>query len=295
MEIFPADPLEPLAPASVETSLLRLTDGRALAYAELGDRCGAPLLLLHGTPGSRVTAALLHDSAAAAGVRLVAVDRPGYGRSDPLPGMTFLSYAADVGQLLDALRLSRVTLAAVSGGGGYALGCAHRIPDRLHSVVLVSAMIPLPARLRRGLPHELRMGLRISRRAPRLSAALLARTLARRRDPAAPGMPAADRRVLLRSEVQAVLVDETLRELGRQGVRSVVQDLRLYAVDCGLLRPGPTIPVHVLHGRDDHTVPLWVAEYACREIRTARLRVLDDAGHLALVEHPEALHALVAR
>src|SRR5699024_1947321 len=62
-----------------------LPDGRRLAYSEQGDPAGRPLLLLHGTPGSRLQRHPDGELARRAGVRLVTVDRPGFGLSDPAP------------------------------------------------------------------------------------------------------------------------------------------------------------------------------------------------------------------
>lgn len=64
--------------AVVDADLL-LADGRTLGYAVWGEPEGPPALLFHGSPGSRL---FCPDpvATAAAGVRLVTVDRPGYGR-----------------------------------------------------------------------------------------------------------------------------------------------------------------------------------------------------------------------
>ena len=58
-----------------------LTDGRTLAYAEYGYARGAPAFYFHGTPGGRLEGRFLDAAARAHGVRLIALDRPGYGRS----------------------------------------------------------------------------------------------------------------------------------------------------------------------------------------------------------------------
>jgi pimeloyl-ACP methyl ester carboxylesterase len=62
---------------------LHLSDGRHLAWRFYGRRDGAPILFFHGFPGSRLQAALVHAQAAAAGVALIAFDRPGFGASSP--------------------------------------------------------------------------------------------------------------------------------------------------------------------------------------------------------------------
>jgi pimeloyl-ACP methyl ester carboxylesterase len=65
----------------VDTRVMDLPDGRELAWLELGKPKGPPVFFFHGTPGSRLQATTNEKSIFAAGVRLIAVDRPGYGHS----------------------------------------------------------------------------------------------------------------------------------------------------------------------------------------------------------------------
>ena len=77
--------------------VLQLRDGRDLAYREWGDLGGSPVIFVHGTPGSRVWCPDPHqDATRAAGVRLISVDRPGFGGSDVQLGHTVGGWAADV-------------------------------------------------------------------------------------------------------------------------------------------------------------------------------------------------------
>ena len=127
-------------PARDET--LRLPDGRRLAWAEWGRPAGPSVLLLHTSPGSRL---LDPDPAAtdAAGVRLVTVDRPGFGGSDPVPDPTFAGFAADLAALAAELDLRDVALMGWSGGGQYAVAAAGgALRDRLRSLSLLAAPAP---------------------------------------------------------------------------------------------------------------------------------------------------------
>jgi pimeloyl-ACP methyl ester carboxylesterase len=75
------------------SGLVTLRDGRRLAYAEWGDLGGRPVVMFHGNPASRLQCPD-DDGSVAAGVRLVTVDRPGFGGSTPEPGRTHLGWGA---------------------------------------------------------------------------------------------------------------------------------------------------------------------------------------------------------
>ena len=108
--------------------VLRLADGRRLGFAEYGASGGQPLLFFHGTPGARLVAGFAHQSALRLNVRLIAPERPGFGRSDFQAGRRILEWPDDVAALADALGLERFAVAGVSGGAPYALACAWRLP-----------------------------------------------------------------------------------------------------------------------------------------------------------------------
>jgi pimeloyl-ACP methyl ester carboxylesterase len=101
----------------------------------VGNPTGSPVLLVHGGPGSRLLDPD-EDATAAAGVRLLTVDRPGYGGSDARPDPTLLGWADDVQALADRLGLDRFAVVGFSAGGGYALACAASMPERIGAVGL---------------------------------------------------------------------------------------------------------------------------------------------------------------
>jgi pimeloyl-ACP methyl ester carboxylesterase len=131
-------------------SAVTLGDGRTLEYADLGDPRGTPVLFFPGTPATAGQGAIVAGAARSAGVRLVAVSRPGYGTSTTtLPGLT--STAADALDLADHLELAEVAAMGVSGGGPYALALAALAPGRVTSVAVLGG----PGDHSEVLPEEL--------------------------------------------------------------------------------------------------------------------------------------------
>lgn len=73
-----------------------------------------------------------------AGVRFLAFDRPGYGRSDPVQRpLRRRDVVADVVELLDQLEIDRAALVGWSGGGPHVLGCGAMAPDRVAAIATV--------------------------------------------------------------------------------------------------------------------------------------------------------------
>ncbi len=126
-------------------TLVPLPDGRMLAVDDVGDPDGLPVVGLHGTPDSRLARHPDDGLAQAAGVRLLAVDRPGCGRSDPHPGRTLATVADDLAALADHLGLDRVGVLAWSAGAPFAVGLAARHPDRVEGLVLAAPLVPITA------------------------------------------------------------------------------------------------------------------------------------------------------
>ena len=126
---------------------IRLHDGRLLAYREYGDANGTPALYFHGTPGCRLEASYFDHAARDAGLRLFSMDRPGYGASTFDPQLHFESYALDITQLVDQLRIGRFAVVAHSGGVPYALATGVALAERISVVCAISSATPPAARI----------------------------------------------------------------------------------------------------------------------------------------------------
>jgi len=123
-----------------ESCTLTLPDGRSVGFMDYGPATGAPVIGCHGGPGSRMEPAAMAAPAAAAGFRLVGIDRPGYGHSTPKPGRSIADWVPDGLAVADALGIDRFTAVGCSTGGAYALALAARAPERVRAVIACCAL-----------------------------------------------------------------------------------------------------------------------------------------------------------
>lgn len=261
-----------------------------IAYAERGPADGIPVMLFHGTPGSRLEQ---HSDVAVydrLGLRCIGVDRPGLGLSDPMPGRAIRDWPDDVVQLAHALRLDRFSIFAYSGGGPYAAACAVAIPERLAAVGIVSTS---PMKPPSGDPDT-------GGSAGPYGDTSWAESF--RRDPGAfidgifgpdSDAPISDRRTFERSEVRAWLV-ATLTEAFRQGVDGPVHDAYLMDRPWGFDPSDISAPVLLWHGEDEDEESVETARLLNGVISNCRTVFYPDEGHLLIFEREAAmLEALV--
>lgn len=123
--------------------LLRLPDGRQAQYWRGGAEDGPVVFFLHGCPDTRHAAYAGDAAARRTGVRLVAVNRPGYGMSDAAESGR-LSVADDVAAVADQFGIERYAVLGMSIGGPYALACAVRHPQRVTAVGVVASPAIVP-------------------------------------------------------------------------------------------------------------------------------------------------------
>jgi pimeloyl-ACP methyl ester carboxylesterase len=90
-------------------NIIQLSDGKKLCYAEYGDPQGEPTLLFHGNPGSRLSWGLYPGSPFLQNIRIIAPDRPGYGRSE-FKKHALAKWPHDITELVDHLGIKKFHL-----------------------------------------------------------------------------------------------------------------------------------------------------------------------------------------
>ncbi len=269
---------------------LRLEDGRLLGYAVYGDPEGWPIFYFHGFPGSRLEAQLADRVAARMGIRLIALDRPGFGLSDFKPRRTIFEWPDDVVKIADALGINRFATIGVSGGGPYAAACALKIPQRLTAVAIVCGLGPLDTP--NGTDRMVRTNHLIfflGRRLPWLAKISLWRIAYQvRRNPEGTlrrmivALPDPDKAVLARPEVKTAMKDNVV-EAFRGGSRGAACELLLYTRPWGFLLEDIATRVNLWHGEQDVSVPPTMGQYQARTIPNCRAIFYPGEGHFSLV------------
>jgi len=280
------------------THLVTLPDGRSLALDETGDPNGTPVLLLTSAPGSR---RFDPDNAAtrAAGIRLLTVDRPGYGASTPLAEGTAPSWAAhgdDLAHALGQIGIERTAVAGWSNGGLGALALAVRHPALVSAVAVVGTPAPdddvpwLPDE-HRGLIHSLRPD-------PNSAVTTLTPVLAELVDDPTLAIGSlsrcpANKRLLEQPAVRAAL-EAMLVEAFRPGAAGLATDIVATSVaPLGFALNEVALPVHLFYGVGDVIVPPAHGEYYAGRIPGAHLETVADIGHLVIVTAWPAILAAV--
>jgi pimeloyl-ACP methyl ester carboxylesterase len=119
--------------------------GRMIAFSEVGDPDGFPVLCCVGMGLTRYLTAFYDELARTLKLRLITPDRPGIGGSDPCPDGqgTPLNWADDVYVLCKHLGITRFSLLAHSAGAIYALATALRLPQYVRGRIrLLAPWIP---------------------------------------------------------------------------------------------------------------------------------------------------------
>ncbi|MEY9847499.1 alpha/beta fold hydrolase [Streptacidiphilus sp. MAP5-3] len=124
---------------------VRAPDGRTLTAAIWGRSSADPVFLMHGMPGSRLGQLPLERQLDRLNVQVVTYDRPGYGRSDRLPGRRVRDAAVDVAAIADRLGLDSFGIVGRSGGGPHALACAALLPERVTRTAVMVCLAPRDA------------------------------------------------------------------------------------------------------------------------------------------------------
>ncbi|HEX8066151.1 MAG TPA: alpha/beta fold hydrolase [Thermoleophilaceae bacterium] len=259
-------------------------EGRSVNYVDLGSGDGPPVVFLHGIGGNWQNW-LENLPRIAQERRVVALDFPGFGLSEmPAGRITMSGYGRTVDALCERLGLGEIALVGNSMGGFIAAETAIQFPERVERLVLAAAAGIGTASLSRA--PVMTWG--------RIITAATARGAAER--------DAAILRPRLRQLVFATIMrhpsriaPELLLEIshgaGREGFMPALEAIvdYDYRERVGEIR----CPTLIVWGREDMIVGVRDANEYERLIPVARKVVMEDTGHVPMLERPSTFNDLL--
>jgi pimeloyl-ACP methyl ester carboxylesterase len=202
-------------------------------------------------------------------LRMVALDLPGHGESDPALAASVEAHAVAVADFLSALEGGPTLVIGHSLGGSIAIALAAHRPDLVRGLVLIASCVKLPLvdsvgeRLVAYLPGPLRRLLFFSM----------------------------VKKVLFAPEAPADAVTITMQELRACRPETILNDVRVArTMDLTEQAGGLDVPTLVLTGSRDRLTTPALAERLSALIRGSRLCIVDGAGHMVPLEAPQSVN-----
>jgi pimeloyl-ACP methyl ester carboxylesterase len=267
-----------LASLGLATSPGARADENAGAFVELPNvklwvtdtgGSGDPVILLHANTGTSESWRKQVPVLAQAGYRVIALDRPGWGRSVVREGMKPVSVAEDLDALADHLKLDKFHLVGTAGGGYIALDYAAWRPGRLRSLVIAASGL--------GLVGDEEAD-------------------AFRRRAAIPGFD--------RAPPEVREMSPSYRGMDPQGVARW-KEIEAHAAQPGAVAPplrtpntddkiaSLTTPILVIAGDVDLTTPSAAVRLWAKHLKAYDWALIPEAGHSVAWEQPDAFNQAV--
>ncbi len=259
--------------------MVRLPGGAQLNLLESGQ--GPVIVLVHGLPGCAYDWTPLPERLAARGRRVIVYDREGYGYTSPRGPESDYTYdhnASELLELLELLDVSDATLVGWSYGGGVVIRAGLRGSERIGRLVLLGSVGPIMEIYEPGAAQRVlfsRPVLAWVSLVPPLS-----RAVAR----------AASAEVFSDQPMPGWWVPQLRANLARPGTtdtwRKEGDGLTVDGID-----PGPLdLPILVINGDDDRSVPMEVAEDLYQRVQPdAKLLRVAGGSHMLPITHPDLL------
>ena len=222
-------------------------------------------------------------------LRIIAPDRPGIATSEFQRGRTLVDWPPLLLELAEHLGFGKFHVLGVSGGGPYALVCAHALPERLLSAGIICGAPPLREVGTEGLFWMYKVAMWAQKRLPftvppglRVGGWIAGRRLNQWPQTWLSHFYAAeDKRALQDERLHRIMMDSSRAAL-LGDANAVRHDGNLYSSDWGFNLADIRFPVRFWHGDDDWNIPLALAQKAAARIPGAHFKVSPRDGHFSL-------------
>ncbi len=270
-----------------------LEDSRNLVYDIYGDMDGFPYFYFHGYPCSRLEARCIHEEATEKNIKLISIDRPGFGLSDFQKNRTIIDWSKDILSLSEELNIQKFGIVSYSAGAPYALACGYRFPEKLVKVVILAALgggdFQQP-----GLKNDHKAAFRVAGHLPYIYRCIFWWSTIRR----IKGKSAAkryyrsnlsnfalkDQELFQNSDILNQLI-EIQCESCRQGMKGVIHEAILLGKPWGvdLSSISSNLKIHIWHGTADLIAPVTASKEIERMLPKCTTHYKENEGHYSLI------------
>lgn len=250
--------------------VIKFSQSTGIHYFDYNPQAQRTVLLLHGLGADGSSWAFQFNVLVEAGLRVIAVDIPGFGKSQPLARRWSVKGAStQISHLVSDISLSALTVAGISMGGVVSLQLALDYPGLVERLVLINTF----ASLRPRRPSE--MVYMLSR-----FAIANFRGVAHQADLVAWRLFPQPEKEELRKEMVARILQanpkmyrQAMISLGSFNATPRLRELKM--------------PTLVISGANDTTVSMVNQKVLASGIAGARHVIIEDAGHAIIVDQPE--------
>lgn len=245
-----------------------------LSYTESGR--GLPVVLLHGFP---LNAAIWHKQQLDLGdrFRVITPDLRGHGRSPvPKDGYEMESMAGDILAMLDSMRIQQAMILGHSMGGYVTLSAWRLAPERFAALGLIASHAAADTAAGKEGRRKLAEKVAAEGSQP-VADAMLPKLFSPETAP---------------PEIVLEQVRQMIMNSPRAGLIGAINGMAERPDSTDLLK-GMKIPMLVLAGADDQIIPRDKVEAIAKAVKGSKLTIIEKAGHMPMLEQPEATTAAI--
>ena len=244
------------------------------------------MLFFHGFPGSHLQGIFMHDVCKKMGLRVLAVDRPGYGYSKAQPGGTLTTLNVKLERAFARLKIDRFIVVGISGGNPGAVNAAGYFKERVISLGSICGLAPFVGGGATFSPFQQR-GFKMASRVPEFVMRRIFDALLKTFDPNVKiqqimaRLDPIDQEVMKKPETREIMLRSI--ELARlQGSAGLVFDIKNYSrvwpVDWAQIQ----CPYFLWHGLKDRVLSPKMSRYMHELVPGSKLFTYPDEGHYSL-------------
>jgi len=233
---------------------IQYKNGNILAYTDVGDKNGYPILVQHGLVASIKDSYLFHRLIGL-GTRLISIARPGYGASSPYVMKNMAEWGNIVSALVDELHLSQFDVLGMSSGAPYSYSIGCKFPDKCRTIFIFSGIPALyDDAVLAHWPHPVNKSAEIPE-LEKLAKGLFFSNLSSED--------------LLRSDIQDSMMNDCF---------GIAQDLKIRCLDWGFSLSDVKQTVVMQHSKEDNLI---MAEMTAKLLPNCQLEIRESGEHFS--------------